>query len=49
MCVLVTVLVNIGSEIQTNPNFVLTLVQFAKNLAEKTMKRMGNPRVNRRL
>ena len=41
MCVLVLLFVNMGSETQTNTNFVLILAQFAVNLAQKTMKRVG--------
>lgn len=49
MCVIVLLLVNVRSETQINPNFVLFLVQSAVNIAQETIERLRNLRVNRRL
>ena len=41
ICALELLLVNIGSETQTNTKFLSILVQFEVNLAQKTMKKLG--------
>ena len=44
--ILVLLSVNVECETRSNPNSMLILVQFALNLEQKLMEKLGNPKIN---